>query len=315
LTNAIEVTALTKRFGSFTAVSDVTMIVKRGEYMGLLGPNGAGKSTMLKVITGMIRPTSGTVSVNGIDCGKHRRAMETVGCVIETPECYPNFTPVEMLSYVGRLRGVGRNEIRTRIREVLEEVRMWEWRNKKIGKFSKGMKQRVSLAQALIPDPEILIMDEPTSGLDPRGLMEVREILMEMKKNDRSLLISTHMLNEVSEVCDSVTVIRKGKMMLSGNVRDLSRKAEENATLEISLRKNMTLGFINDLRNSNNVEYAERINDYTFTVGFAGIDDRDGLIDLIRQHGLGLLTLNQKGSDLESLYMSLTGEDDKDDIL
>jgi len=315
LTNAIDVTALTKTFGSFTAVSDVTMSVKRGEYMGLLGPNGAGKSTMLKVITGMIRPTSGTVSVNGIDCRRHRRAMETVGCVIETPECYPNFTPTEILGYIGRLRGLSRNETRTRIREVLEEVRMWEWRNKKIGKFSKGMKQRVSLAQALIPDPEILIMDEPTSGLDPRGLMEVREILRDMKKNDRSLLISTHMLNEVSEVCDSVTVIRKGKMMMSGNVRDLSRKAVENATLEISLKRNMTQRFIADLRDFNNVSYAERINDYTFTVSFTGADDRDGLIDLIRYHNLGLLTLSQKGSDLESVYMSLTGEDDKDDVL
>lgn len=283
--------------------------------MGLLGPNGAGKSTMLKVITGMIRPTSGTVSVNGIDCRRHRRAMETVGCVIETPECYPNFTPTEILGYIGRLRGLSRNETRTRIREVLEEVRMWEWRNKKIGKFSKGMKQRVSLAQALIPDPEILIMDEPTSGLDPRGLMEVREILRDMKKNDRSLLISTHMLNEVSEVCDSVTVIRKGKMMMSGNVRDLSRKAVENATLEISLKRNMTQRFIADLRDFNNVSYAERINDYTFTVSFTGADDRDGLIDLIRYHNLGLLTLSQKGSDLESVYMSLTGEDDKDDVL
>ena len=315
MTNAIDVTALTKTFGSFTAVSDVTMSVKRGEYMGLLGPNGAGKSTMLKVITGMIRPTSGTVSVNGIDCRRHRRAMETVGCVIETPECYPNFTPTEILGYIGRLRGLSRNETRTRIREVLEEVRMWEWRNKKIGKFSKGMKQRVSLAQALIPDPEILIMDEPTSGLDPRGLMEVREILRDMKKNDRSLLISTHMLNEVSEVCDSVTVIRKGKMMMSGNVRDLSRKAVENATLEISLKRNMTQRFIADLRDFNNVSYAERINDYTFTVSFTGADDRDGLIDLIRYHNLGLLTLSQKGSDLESVYMSLTGEDDKDDVL
>ena len=315
MTNAIEVTALTKTFGSFTAVSDVTMTVRRGEYMGLLGPNGAGKSTMLKVVTGMIRPTSGTVLVNGIDCRKHRRAMETVGCVIETPECYPNFTPVEILNYIGRLRGVGRNEARARIREVLEEVRMWEWRNKKIGKFSKGMKQRVSLAQALMPDPEILIMDEPTSGLDPRGLMEVREILRDMKKDDRSLLISTHMLNEVSEVCDSVTVIRKGRMMMTGNVRDLSRKVEENATLEVSLKRNMTPRFIDDLRGFGNVAYAERINDYTFTVGFAGADDRDGLIDLVRRHGLGLMTLNQKGSDLESIYMSLTGEDDKDDIL
>jgi ABC-2 type transport system ATP-binding protein len=311
--NAIEATALTKSFGNFTAVSDISMIVKKGEYMGLLGPNGAGKSTILKVITGMIRPTSGSVTVNGIDCRDHRKAMEKVGCVIETAECYPNFTPVEVLDYIGRLRGIGRGEIVTRTREVLEEVRMWEWRNKPIGKFSKGMKQRVTLAQALLPDPEVLIMDEPTSGLDPRGMMEVREILAGLKRSDRSLLVSTHMLNEVSEVCDSVTVIRKGKMMMTGNVRDLLRRTSENVTLEVTLRNNITKEFMDDLRGFVNVAGTERIDDYSFSASFSGPEDREGLVELIARHRLGLMTLNQQGSDLESLYMSLT-EDDEDDI-
>jgi len=314
LTNAIDVTSLTKSFGNLTALSEVTMAVRKGEYMGLLGPNGAGKSTMLKVITGMIMPTSGTVSVNGIDCRDHRRAMETVGCVIETPECYPNFTPVEVLDYIGRIRGVPGNQISARTREVLEEVRMWEWRNKPVGKFSKGMKQRVTLAQALMPDPDILIMDEPTSGLDPRGMMEVREILAGLKRSDRSLLVSTHMLNEVSEVCDSVTVIRKGKLVMSGNVRDLLRRTEKDVTLEVTLRRDMTDDFMKDLKEFENVSGTERINNYTFSASFAGPEDREGLVELVKKHGLGLLTLNQKGSDLESLYMSLTGEDDTDDI-
>ncbi|MCL2142771.1 MAG: ABC transporter ATP-binding protein [Methanomassiliicoccaceae archaeon] len=314
MTNAIDVTSLTKSFGNLTALSEVTMAVRKGEYMGLLGPNGAGKSTMLKVITGMIMPTSGTVSVNGIDCRDHRRAMETVGCVIETPECYPNFTPVEVLDYIGRIRGVPGNQISARTREVLEEVRMWEWRNKPVGKFSKGMKQRVTLAQALMPDPDILIMDEPTSGLDPRGMMEVREILAGLKRSDRSLLVSTHMLNEVSEVCDSVTVIRKGKLVMSGNVRDLLRRTEKDVTLEVTLRRDMTDDFMKDLKEFENVSGTERINNYTFSASFAGPEDREGLVELVKKHGLGLLTLNQKGSDLESLYMSLTGEDDTDDI-
>lgn len=314
MTNAIDIEDLTKSFGNFTAVNEVTMKVGKGEYTGLLGPNGAGKSTILKVVTGMIMPTSGSVTVNGISCRDHRKAMETVGCVIETPECYLNFTPVEILDYVGRLRGVGKNEIRTRTREVLEEVRMWEWRNKPVGKFSKGMKQRVTLAQALMPDPDILIMDEPTSGLDPRGMMEVREILTGLKRDSRSLLLSTHMLNEVSEVCDSVAVIRKGRMMMTGNVRDLLRRTEKDATLEITLRNDITPGFMKDVQNFMNVVSAETLNRYTFSVTFSGTDDREGLVELIGMHGLGLLTMNQKGSDLEALYMSLTEEDDKDDI-
>ena len=314
MTNAIEIDALTKSFGNLTAVRDVSMTVRKGEYMGLLGPNGAGKSTMLKVITGMLRATSGTVTVNGIDCKEHRKAMAPVGCVIETPECYPNFTPAEILDYVGRLRGIGKSEIRIRTREVLEEVRMWEWRDKQIGKFSKGMKQRITLAQALMPNPEILIMDEPTSGLDPKGMFEVREILKGLKKNDMSLLVSTHILSEVSEVCDSVTVIRKGTAVMSGNVRDLKRRTEKDATLEITLRNDITQEFMDDLRNFANVAAAERINEYTFSAKFVGEDDREGLVELIREHGLGLLTLNQKGADLESLYLSFTKEDDRDDI-
>jgi ABC-2 type transport system ATP-binding protein len=269
---------------------------------------------MLKVITGMISPTSGSVSVNGVDCRDHRRAMETVGCVIETPECYPNFTPTEMLNYVGRIRGIGRSHLSARIREVLEEVRMWEWRDKPIGKFSKGMKQRVALATALVPDPDILILDEPTSGLDPRGMIEVREILNGLKRDGRSLLISTHMLSEVSEVCNSVTVIRRGQMMMSGNVRELLRKNVGDVTIEVSVKRDVTEEFMDDVRGFSGVADAQRVESDMFTVSFAGEDDREGIVDLIRQHGLGLFTMNQKGSDLESLYMSLTQEDDRDDI-
>jgi ABC-2 type transport system ATP-binding protein len=314
LTNAIEIEALTKSFGSFTAVQNVSMTVKKGRYVGLLGPNGAGKSTMLKVITGMLSPTSGSVRVNGIDCRDHRKAMETVGCVIETPECYPDFTPTEILSYVGKLRGITGPGLPARIREVLDEVRMWEWRNKPIGQFSKGMKQRISLAQALMPDPDILIFDEPTSGLDPRGMVEVREILKGLKRDNRSLLISTHMLNEVSEVCDAVTIIRRGQVVLQDNVKELLRKSTGNVKVEVSVRNSITPEFMDALRGFDNVTAAERTDEHSFVVGFTGNDDREGLVELVKQHGLGLFSLNQKGSDLETLYLSLTGEGDKDDI-
>ena len=312
--NAIEIDHLTKAFGSFVAVSDVSMNVKRGEFMGLLGPNGAGKSTTLKVITGLITPTSGTVTINGIDCGDHSNAMDGVGCVIETPDCYPNFTPMEVLRYVGKITGVSRNDLSERIRETLEEVRMWEWRNKKIGKFSKGMRQRVSIAQALLPDPDILLFDEPTSGLDPRGMVEIREILSGLKKQGKSLLISTHILSEVSEICDAVTVIRRGKTMMSGKVRDLMMRQEGDVTIQIGVRHDITEAFMRDISKFNCVSNAECTDKYTVNITFNGDDDREGIVDVVRDHNLGLLSLNQKGSDIESLYMSLTAEDDRDDI-
>lgn len=315
MVNSLDIESLTKSFGSFVAVHDISMTVKKGEFMGLLGPNGAGKSTMLKVITGMISPTSGRVMVNGVDCKDHRHAMENVGCVIETPECYPNFTPTEVLSYIGKMRGIGRNDLPTRIREVLEEVRMWEWKDKPIGKFSKGMKQRVSIAQALLPDPDLLLLDEPTSGLDPRGMIEIREILAGLKGRNKSLLISTHMLNEVSELCGSVTVIRRGNKVMGGNVRDLLRKTEGSVTLEVEVRNALTQEFISNLAGLDGVVEAVKVDDYRFDVGLStNGESREDIVDLIRAHSLGFMSMNQKGSDLESLYMSLTKEDDRDDI-
>lgn len=222
---AIEVEHLVKQYGSFTAVSDINLDISQGEFMGLLGPNGAGKSTTLKAITGLLKPTSGEIRIQGIDIKDHRHAMEHVGCVIETPEAYPAYTPAELLEHVGRMYGLNKDEIRIRSRDVLEEMKMWDWRYKKIGEFSKGMRQRCILAQALLPNPQVIILDEPTSGLDPRGMIEVRAVLSDLKKRDRSLLISTHILKEVSEICGSVTMIRDGQAVLAGDVTELLNRA------------------------------------------------------------------------------------------
>lgn len=312
--NAIDIESLTKQFDGFVAVNDITMSVKKGEFMGLLGPNGAGKSTMLKVITGMIGATSGTVTVNGHDIADHTGAMDQVGCVIETPECYPSFSPKEMLSYIGKLRGIGGTDLGSRIRDVLEELRMWEWRDKPVGTFSKGMKQRVAIAQALLPDPEILILDEPTSGLDPRGMKEVRDILKGLDNGERSLLMSTHMLTEVSDVCGSVTMIRKGNKIMSGNVRELIRNRAGDAILETSTKEPLTQDFMKEIQCIEGISRLEMVDGYTFSLCFSSeSEDRDAIIDVIRSHGLGFMTMNQMGSDLETLYMSMTGED-KDDI-
>ena len=243
---AIETEGLTKRYGNFVAISDVSLTVKRGEFMGLLGPNGAGKSTTLKAITGLLKPTSGSVRIAGIDIRDHRRAMEHVGCVIETPEPYPEFTPAEIMQYVGRLYGLDSREIEIRARDVLETVRMWDWRNEKIGEFSKGMRQRIVLAQALLPNPDTIILDEPTSGLDPRGMIEIRRTLTDLRSRDRSLLISTHILSEVSEICGAVTMIRDGRVIASGDVSSLIHDtgAAKEITLEVRTLNPLTPQFV-----------------------------------------------------------------------
>ncbi len=311
---AIEISSLTKSFGGFVAVDNVSMTINKGEFMGLLGPNGAGKTTILKLLSGMIRPTSGNAKVNGIDCAVHHKAMKAVGCVIETPECYSNFTPVEMLRYIGNVRGISKSDVDERIRIVLDEVKMWEWRNDKIGNFSKGMKQRVALAQALLSDPEILILDEPTSGLDPRGMVEVRDILSSLKGRGLTMLISTHMLNEVSELCDSVTMIRQGKVVVSGKVRELLTSGKGEFRIEIETQNNMTKEFLSDIEIIYGKGNVDILDDFTFVVASSEKDAAYTVVDMIREHNLGLRAIKHKGSDLESLYMSLTQDGDRNDV-
>ncbi|WP_019178036.1 ABC transporter ATP-binding protein [Methanomassiliicoccus luminyensis] len=308
---AIEARGLVKRFGSFTAVDDLSMNVRRGEFMGLLGPNGSGKSTTLKMITGLIWPTQGTVMINGQDISDHRTALSEVGCVIETPEFYASFTPSEALQYVGRIYGLNEREIAIRSRDVLEEVKMWEWRDKPLSKFSKGMRQRTVLAQSMISNPSILILDEPTSGLDPRGMIEMRAVLSELKRRDRAMLISTHMLKEVSEMCGSVSMIRNGKLIASGDVNKLIKDYVDRSKgrVELSVRtvKPMTQTFIKDISASTGVRSVNLMGDYEVRLDFCGsTDDQSRVVDIVQEHGLRLMAMNEKGLDIEQLYMELT---------
>ena len=310
-TPAIRVTGLTKRFGSFTAVKDLSMEVRRGEFMGLLGPNGAGKSTTLKCITGLITPTEGTIKINGIDHRDHRAAMAAVGCVVETPETYSSFTPAELMEYVGRTYGLDDREIAIRSRDVLEQVKLWEWRNQRVGKFSKGMRQRAMLAQAMLPNPDILILDEPTSGLDPRGMIEMRQVLSDLKSYGRTLLISTHMLKEVSELCGSVTMINRGRTIASGDVNALLReyvsRTEGRVQISMKFRRPMTEGFISDISSAPGVGGSDRMGDYEIRLDFRGSEeDQTNLVDIAVRHGLGLMSMTESGMDIERLYMELT---------
>ena len=276
--------------------------------MGLLGPNGAGKSTTLKAVTGLLRPTSGEIRIQGKDIKGHRNALSHVGCVIETPMPYGEFCPAELLAHVGRIYGLDKNEIAIRSRDVLEEMKLWDWRYKRIEGFSKGMKQRVVLAQALLPNPDIIVLDEPTSGLDPRGMVEVREILKGFKRRDCSLLISTHILSEVSELCGSVTMIRDGKAVLSGDVSELiSGNNVGDATLEIKVLRNISDEFVTDLSGCSGVGGCETVGDHVVKVSFHGTPEQQAeLISVAYGSGLGLLCVNENGRSLEDLYMELT---------
>lgn len=222
--DSIIIENLTKYYNDFMALDELSLRVPEGENIGLLGPNGAGKSTTLKIMCGLIRPSSGKVYVDGIDVMEHpERALSCIGAIIETPEFYSYLTPEDNLSYFGRLRGMKGAQLTKRINEVIELVKLEKWNKVKIEKFSRGMKQRLALAQSLLHDPSILILDEPGLGLDPRGVVEFREIIAGVGK-EKTVFFASHQLNEVALICDKVAIINNGRLLAYESIKELEQK-------------------------------------------------------------------------------------------
>src|SRR5512136_472138 len=225
---AIETENLAKTYGkTFKALDGVSLQIKRGEVVGYVGPNGAGKTTTIKILTGLVRPTSGHAYVNGIDvAAKPREALCSIGALIEVPGVYDYLTPHEMLTYFGRVYGMRRDVIDRRIRETLELVRLPDWEHKKSGSFSTGMLRRLTIAKAILHKPDILILDEPVLGLDPKGIMEVRELLRQFHSEGMTVFLSSHLLSEVAEVCDSVIFLDKGKVVSVDSMEGIGQRMD-----------------------------------------------------------------------------------------
>jgi ABC-2 type transport system ATP-binding protein len=225
----IEAHALTKQFGSFLAVRDVTFSIPRGQVVAFLGPNGAGKTTTMRLLTGFVAPTRGYARIAGIDVQAHRiEAADHLGYLPENGPLYPDMTPHALLRFFGEARGMSGHTLSNRIDAVLSQCALESVAYKPIGKLSKGYKQRVSMAQAMLHDPEVLIMDEPTSGLDPNQIRGVRKLIRELGQS-KTVLVSTHILQEVEPVADRVLFIHDGKLVFDGEPAALRA---EGRTLE-----------------------------------------------------------------------------------
>jgi ABC-2 type transport system ATP-binding protein len=205
------------------AVKSVSFQVERGDIFGFLGPNGAGKTTTIKVLTGLIRPSGGRASLFGKPL-PNTRAREKVGFLPENPYVYPYLTPLEFVQLCGRLSGLSRASARDRARTVLDQVGVLYAADRQVGRLSKGMLQRTGLAAALVGDPELLILDEPMSGLDPVGRKEVRDLIFHERKRGRTIFFSTHILSDVEMLCDKVSILRKGEVVVSGRLVDLLKR-------------------------------------------------------------------------------------------
>ncbi len=231
----IEVKNVTKKYGNFTAVDNITFTVKDGEVVGLLGQNGAGKSTTMNMITGFIEPTEGTIIINGYDIMKKSlKAKKQIGYMPENVPLYPELTVKEFVSYMAELKLVGRKERKQEVENAIKETGLETVKNKLIRNLSRGYKQRVSMAGALVGNPEVLILDEPTVGLDPKQIIEIRNLIKNLGEK-HTVIISSHILSEISQVCERVIILNKGKIVAIDTPENLEEKTKEQNVLFVTV--------------------------------------------------------------------------------
>ncbi|MDO5105379.1 gliding motility-associated ABC transporter ATP-binding subunit GldA [Capnocytophaga sp.] len=295
---SVQVKELTKRYGEQIAVNQISFELKKGEITGFLGPNGAGKSTTMKMITGSLLPTSGEIKINGINLLKQPiLAKKTIGYLPEHNPLYLEMYVREYLRFVADLHG---NVLPSRIDEIIDITGLTPESNKKIGQLSKGYRQRVGLASALIHEPEVLILDEPTTGLDPNQLIEIRNIIKALGKN-KVVLLSSHIMQEIQAICDRVIVLHKGNIVLDRKMAELQNK-EQIIEVAFDFRVEERL-----LAQIPNVKTVNNVFEFLYHITFDTQEDmRSAVFDFANNNGLKILQINHKHKDLEQLFTELT---------
>jgi ABC-2 type transport system ATP-binding protein len=307
--SSIEAINLSKVYGSFTALSNLNLKIEGSKCVGFLGPNGAGKTTTLKIFTDLIKSSSGEALINGNNVHTHKKAaLASVGTVIETPEIYPSLTPKEALEMIAAIRGVPQAERSKRVEEVLVEVGMQEWTKKRVGKFSKGMKQRICIASALLSEPTIVLLDEPTTGLDPRGMSEVRDIVKSLKKKDRLIFMSSHILSEVADVCDEVAMIDHGKLLVYDTLPNVTAKFSGGANIvEVELLRPMGSTILEkSITLIPGVVSVEKKDEKNLRIkASGGPDTQEKILSELVKLNIGVISYKPASSALEESYLNL----------
>ncbi len=233
---AVVIEHLTKRYGGFTALEDLSLSLPAGQILGLIGPNGAGKTTAIKILVGLAKPTSGTARIGDVDCvGDARRIKQLVGYMPDRFGSYDNMRVREYLDFFGAAFGIPRRARIKRIEEVLETTNTAYMRDKFVESLSHGMQQRVGIARTLLHDPQVLILDEPANGLDPQARIEMRDLLIRLAKLGKTLIVTSHILPELSRICDRVAILTHGKLRAFGTVDEISRQVSQRRTMEAQL--------------------------------------------------------------------------------
>jgi ABC-2 type transport system ATP-binding protein len=313
----ITVTDLTKRYARHTAVDHVSFEVQKGQIVGFLGPNGAGKTTTMRMLTCFLPPTSGQATVAGFDVLEQPfEVKKRIGYLPEMPPLYPEMRTAEYLAFVGSLKGLSGLELTKRVEYVLERCAIADVRDKLLGKLSKGYRQRVGLAQAIIHNPDVLILDEPTSGLDPKQINETRDLIKSLA-GDHTIILSTHILPEVEQTCQYVLIINKGKLVVKDSVNNLQNRARgaESLLVEVAARKGdvdsaMVQRRLEQISGVTRVVFKEKVQN---RAAFEIESHKDGFVrgDLARaivESGWDLNELRPTAVSLEEIFLQLTGE-------
>jgi ABC-2 type transport system ATP-binding protein len=305
MTPLIEAEHLCRYYDGHCAVNDVGFTLNKGEVLGFLGPNGAGKTTTMQMLCGNLAPSSGLIRINGVDLlDQPRLAKRSLGYLPDTPPLYKDLTVQEFLAYCAELHGVANNRIRQRLAETQERCGLTEIARRLIGQLSKGYQQRVGIAQAIVHNPEVIVLDEPTVGLDPRQIREIRALIRELGQ-DRGIILSTHMLTEVQESCTHVQIIHQGRLILHETIDGLNRRMG-TASLEIATR---TPPDRDALLKIPGVLSIERLDGHTLRVHHsANADPAQEIAEYLVTGGFGLEELKPVKKSMEDVFIALTQE-------
>lgn len=309
----IEVKNLVKKYGNHTAVDHLNFTIEEGHVYGFLGPNGAGKSTTMNIMTGYLGATEGEVLINGHDILKEpEEAKKQIGYLPELPPLYMEMTVHEYLEFVAELKGIAKNKREESINEVEKMVKIWEVENRLIRNLSKGYRQRVGLAQAVLGFPKIIILDEPSVGLDPKQIIEIRELIRQLAKK-HTVILSSHILAEVREVCDYILIISKGKLVASDTPENLERNLGDSDLIEIETKASLDevrriLETVDGIR-SISTKYLENGITWAQIQEKKNTDIREKVFQAFAQNHQPLLKLNPLQVSLEDVFMELTQSD------
>lgn len=314
----ITVSHLTKRYGAHTAVSDVSFTIEKGKVYGFLGPNGAGKSTTMNIITGCLAATEGEVTIDGHDIFEEPlEAKKRIGYLPEIPPLYTDMTPTEYLRFIARARGFSGAEARKQMNAAMERARITEVKDRLIRNLSKGYRQRVGIAQALIGNPEVIILDEPTVGLDPRQIIEIRELIRELGKN-HTVILSSHILSEVSAICDEILILSGGRLVADDTPENLTALFAEQNGIRLTVKGALAdvLSALNSLEGAEIADSREEDGRARLTLRAQDADDVcERVFRALAQADLPILEMARERATLEDVFLELIGSDKEEEAV